>query len=143
MATVQQLLLTKAPAIWSIAPDALVYDAIRLMAEKEIGALLVLEDGELRGIMSERDYARKVILQGKSSRETRVRDIMTREPHCVTPEDSVERCMSLMTDERIRHLPVVRDGELLGVISIGDVVKAVITQQEFFIEQMRQYIAGG
>jgi CBS domain-containing protein len=143
VATVQQLLLTKEPSLWSIAPDALVYDAIRLMAEKEIGALLVLEGGKLVGVMSERDYARKVILKGKSSRETRVRDIMTPEPKCVTPDDTVERCMNIMTDERIRHLPVTQDGRLVGIISIGDVVKAIITQQEFFIEQLRQYIAGG
>ena len=115
-------------------------DALRLMAEKEVGALVVLENERLAGIFSERDYARKVILHGKSSKDTPVREIMTAKVVYVRPEQSVEECMALMTDKRIRHLPVLQDQRVIGVISIGDVVKEVISEQRFVIEQLEQYI---
>ena len=142
MKTVMQLLQTKGQNIWSISPDALIIDALKLMAEKGVGALVVLEAGQVVGIISERDYARKVSLQGKSSKTTPVREIMTQKVVYVRPEQSIEDCMALMTDKRIRHLPVLADGQLIGVISIGDVVKAVISEQEFIIAQLENYITG-
>jgi CBS domain-containing protein len=142
VATVQRLLLEKGSEVWSIAPSSSVFEAIKLMAEKGIGALVVLENGKLVGMLSERDYARKVILKGKSSRETQVGEIMTEDVITVSPETTIEGCMRLMTDHRVRHLPVMEEGKLIGIISIGDVVKAIISQQEFFIEQLQNYIAG-
>ena len=142
MKTVMQLLQTKGQDIWSITPDALVIDALKLMAEKRVGALLVLEAGQVVGILSERDYARKVSLQGKSSKTTPVREIMTQKVVYVRPEQTIEECMALMTDKRIRHLPVLDGNQLIGVISIGDVVKAVISEQEFIIAQLENYITG-
>ncbi|MBI1881824.1 MAG: CBS domain-containing protein [Chloroflexi bacterium] len=142
MQTVSQLLQTKGRQVWSIGPEALVIDALKLMAEKEVGALLVLEAGRVAGILSERDYARKVSLRGKSSKTTPVREIMTEKVVYVRPEQTVADCMALMTNKRIRHLPVMADDQLLGVISIGDVVKAVISEQEFIIEQLENYIIG-
>ena len=142
MRTVRQLLEGKAPEVYSIAPDAAVIDAIRLMAEKFIGALLVMDGNRLVGIVSERDYARKVVLQGHSSRETPVRDIMTSTVVAVSPDDSAERCMQLVTDQRIRHLPVMAGDEVVGVVSIGDLVKAVIEDQQLELEQLQRYIAG-
>ncbi len=142
VATVQRLLLEKGFDVWSIGPDASVYEAIKFMAEKGIGALVVLEDEKMVGMLSERDYARKVILKGRSSRETPVGEIMTRDVVTVTPETTIEECMRLMTDNRVRHLPVCENDKLAGLISIGDVVKAIISQQEFFIEQLQNYIAG-
>lgn len=142
MRTVRQLLAGKAPEVHSITPDAPVIDAIRLMAEKFIGALLVMEGSRLVGIVSERDYARKVVLQGHSSRETPVRDIMTTPVVAVSPDDSAERCMQLVTDKRIRHLPVLRGSEVVGVVSIGDLVKAVIEDQQLELDQLQRYIAG-
>ena len=142
MTIVNQLLRSKGPEIWSVMPETSVYDAIKLMADKGIGALLVLEGERLVGIISERDYARKVILQGKSSRNTPVSEIMTSRVFYVQPEQSIEECMALMTDKHIRHLPVLQDGRLVGVISIGDVVKAIISEQKFMIEQLEQYITG-
>lgn len=142
MTTINHLLETKGHDIWSISPDASVYDALKVMAEKEIGALLVIEDGELIGIISERDYARKVILKGKTSVDTPVREIMTSKVIYVLAEQSIEDCMALMTEKHIRHLPVYTGDQLVGVISIGDVVKAVISQQEFVIEQLEKYITG-
>jgi CBS domain-containing protein len=138
--TVKEILQAKAQKLLSIAPDASVLDALRLMAEKEVGALVVLEGERLAGIFSERDYARKVILQGKSSKDTAVREIMTHKVVCVQPEQSIEDCMALMTDKRIRHLPVLEDQMVVGVISIGDVVKEVISEQRFVIEQLEHYI---
>jgi CBS domain-containing protein len=142
MRTVRQLLEGKAPEVHAIAPDAPVIDAIRLMAEKFIGALLVMDGNRLVGIVSERDYARKVVLQGHSSRETPVRDIMTAQVVAVSPDDTAERCMQLVTDRRIRHLPVLRGGEVVGVVSIGDLVKAVIEDQQLELDQLQRYIAG-
>src|SRR5437870_4511880 len=142
MTSVAQLLHAKGHAVWSIAPDSSVYDAITLMADKEVGALLVVEAQRLVGIVSERDYARKVILQGKSSRDTPVGEIMTDKVFYVRPEQTVEECMALMTAKRIRHLPVLADEQLMGVVSIGDLVKAVISEQEVRIQQLEQYIMG-
>lgn len=142
MTVVTQILQIKGHAIWSIAPEATVYAALELMAEKDVGALLVLDHEELVGILSERDYARKVILQGKLSKETQVHEIMTDAVFSVHPAQSIEECMALMTAKRIRHLPVIDDDKLVGVISIGDVVKAVISEKEFLIHQLEQYIVG-
>ena len=143
MRTVRQLLEGKAPEVHWISPDAPVIDAIRLMAEKFIGALLVMEGGRLVGIVSERDYARKIVLQGRSSRDTPVRDIMTAQVVTVGLGDTAERCMQLVTDRRIRHLPVVDAGHVLGVVSIGDLVRAVIEDQQVEIDQLQRYIAYG
>lgn len=142
MRNVRHLLEAKAPEIFSIGPDAPVRDAIRLMAEKHIGALLVMDGGRLAGILSERDYARKVVLQGRSSADTPVRDIMTAQVISVGLEDTAEHCMQLVTDKRIRHLPVMAGNEVIGVVSIGDLVKAVIEDQQVEIHQLQGYIAG-
>ena len=143
MITVKQLLQNKGFDIWSVTPDTLIIDALKLMADKEIGALLVLDEaGKLMGIMSERDYARKIILQGKSSKTTAVGEIMTEKVVYVRPEQSVETCMALMTSRNIRHLPVMEGGQLVGLISMRDVVGAIIAHQEFIIEQLENYIAG-
>jgi CBS domain-containing protein len=143
MITVRQLLQVKGDDVWSIAPDAWVFDALKLMADKGIGSLLVLEGEKLVGILSERDYARKVILKDKSSMDTPVKEIMTQEVITIRPEQTIQECMELMTDKRVRHLPVLSDDRLTGVISIGDVVKAIISQQEFMIDQLERYIEGG
>lgn len=140
MKTVRHLLQAKGPGVYSIAPDARVFDALTLMAEKNVGALVVLEGDTLAGIISERDYARKVILHGKSSHDIPVRAIMTDKVMTVQPGQTVEECMALMTNERIRHLPVVEDGKLVGVLSIGDLVKEVIAEQEQTIKQLESYI---
>jgi CBS domain-containing protein len=129
--------------LWSIPPETTVYEAIRLMAEKNIGALPVLSDGRLVGLFTERDYARKIVLQGKSSKETRVREIFTGVVITVKPQDSVEDCMKLMTEHRVRHLPVVDKGNVIGIVSIGDLVNWTISTQAAQIAQMEQYIAGG
>ena len=142
MMTVRQLLERKATDIWSIKPEASVYEAIQLMADKGIGALLVMDDDDLVGIMSERDYARKVILKGRSSKKTPVKDIMTAKVLYVSPERSLEECMAIMTEKRIRHLPVLDEGRLTGVFSVGDVIKAIVSEQEFIIEQLENYIKG-
>lgn len=139
--TVAQLLGSKGSAIWSIVPDASVFEALELMAEKNVGALVVVDGGTLVGIMSERDYARKVILVDRGSKNTTVSEIMTADPVTVSPETTVTECMELMTSNRFRHLPVVADGELQGLVSIGDVVRAVISAQEFMIEQLESYIS--
>ena len=141
MRSVRHLLEAKAPEVFSIGPEAPVIDAIRLMAEKRIGAVLVMEAGRLAGILSERDYARKIVLQGRSSSNTAVREIMTGEVISVGMDDTVDRCMQLVTHRRIRHLPVVRGGEVLGVVSIGDLVKAVIEDQQVELDQLQRYIA--
>ncbi len=142
MRTVRQLLGAKAPDVFAVPPGAAVIQAIRLMAEKSSGAVLVMEEGSLAGILSERDYARKVVLKGRSSSDTAVREIMTAEVVTVGPETSIEKCMALMTERRIRHLPVLASGQVLGVVSIGDLVKAVIEDQQLQLAQLQQYIAG-
>ena len=142
MRTVRQLLESKPAEVVSIGPDAPVIDAVRRMAERGIGALLVMEGPRLAGILSERDYARKIVLQGRSSRETPVRDIMTAEVITVAPDDSSRHCMQLVTDRRIRHLPVLERGEVVGVLSIGDLVRAVIEEQQEELEHLQRYIAG-
>ncbi len=141
MKTIQQLLDNKGRDVWSVAPTDSVYDAIAQMAERHVGALLVLSDGKLVGVLSERDYARKVILSGRSSKETAVQDIMTTRVICSKPSQTIEQCMALMTDKRIRHLPVIEHKEVIGIISIGDLVKAIIHEQQFIIEQLEHYIA--
>ena len=141
MRTVRQLLEAKAPEIYAIAPDAPVIDAIRLMADKRIGALLVMEGTRLVGILSERDYARKIVLQGRSSSDTPVSTIMTADVVTVRPDDSAEHCMQVVTEQRIRHLPVLHQGQVLGVVSIGDLVKAVIEDQQVELAQLQRYIA--
>ena len=141
MRTVRHLLEAKAPEVFAIGPDAPVIDAIRLMAEKRIGAVVVMQGGKLVGILSERDYARKIVLQGRSSKDTPVRDIMTGDVISVGLNDTTDRCMQLVTDKRIRHLPVVDDDHVLGVVSIGDLVKAVIEDQQLELDQLQRYIA--
>jgi CBS domain-containing protein len=140
--TVRQILAAKGGDVWSVAPETPVIEALRLMAEKDVGAVLVLRAEQLVGILSERDYARKVVLRGRSSRDTEVSEIMTARVVCVRPETTSEECMALMTDKRVRHLPVQENERILGVISIGDVVKAILTDQRFAIEQLESYIAG-
>ena len=140
--TVKQILSEKGDAVWSISPDTTIFDALKSMSEKGVGALVVIDDQDVVGVFSERDYARKVILEGKSSKDLPVKEIMTRRVVFVKPENTTEDCMALMTDKHIRHLPVVVDGKLVGIISIGDVVKAIISQQEYVIEQLENYITG-
>jgi len=142
MATVRQLLNGKGSEIYAVAPDATVFDALAEMAERNVGALLVLEGERMAGILSERDYARKVILAGKASRDTLVREIMTSEVISVAPEHTTGDCLRLMTDKRIRHLPVLEDGRVAGIISIGDVVKAKMDEQQVMIGHLEDYIAG-
>jgi CBS domain-containing protein len=142
MKIVNDILQHKGFDLWFVAPEATVYDALSLMSDKDIGALLVLENDQLVGIFSERDYARKVILQGKSSKITPVKEIMSTKVYFVSPEQTLQECMAVMTDKHIRHLPVLRGEKLVGVISIGDVVKAIIYDQEFTIEQLEKYISG-
>ena len=140
MKSLNQLLAAKGNQVYSIRPDAKVIEALQLMAQKDIGALVVMDGGKLVGIMSERDYARKVILHGKSSQDVMVRDIMTSGVITVDPSQTVEQCMALVTQKRIRHLPVVENDKLLGVLSIGDLVKEVIAEQEQTIKQLESYI---
>ncbi|HZC86106.1 MAG TPA: CBS domain-containing protein [Steroidobacteraceae bacterium] len=140
MITVRQLLDKKGRQVFSIGPGAAVLEAIRLMAERHVGALLVMEGETLSGIVSERDYARKVILMGRSSADTPVRDIMTVAVVTVQPETPVEKCMQVMTERRVRHLPVIEAGRVVGMVSIGDLVKAVIAEQQQHIEQLESYI---
>ena len=140
MKTVGQLLQGKTRGLCTVSPELRVYDALKLMADKDIGALLVVHNDKLVGILSERDYARKVILHGKSSHDTPVKEIMTERVVCVQPKNSVEECMALMTDKRIRHLPVLENDQLIGVLSIGDLVKETISEQQFMIKQLESYI---
>ena len=142
MTTVRQILQEKDSKLWTIQPDITVFDALKIMADNNIGALLVMSKDKLIGIFSERDYARKVILQGKSSKDTAVSEIMVTNVVYVKPDQSVEECMALMTDKRIRHLPALDQEELIGIISIGDVVKTIISDQEFTIQQLENYISG-
>ena len=140
--TVQNIIDVKGSDVWSIDADASVFEALEFMADKNIGAVIVVHGGELVGIMSERDYARKIILMARLSKKTKVSEIMTPDPVTVTSADTVGACMGLMTENRFRHLPVVDEGVLKGVISIGDVVRAVIEEQKFLIEQLESYITG-
>ncbi|RPJ01770.1 MAG: CBS domain-containing protein [Candidatus Aminicenantes bacterium] len=143
MIIVKDMLDQKGHTAWTIGPDAKVFDALELMAKKGIGALIVVEnDDEIVGILSERDYARKIILMGRQSQDTPVKDIMTREVYGVHMETTAEECMALMTDKHFRHLPVCKDGKLAGVISIGDVVKAIMTDQKVTIVNLENYIMG-
>jgi len=140
MTTVKQLLDIKGRNILSISPNDSVYAAVERMSENNIGALLVIENGQLVGILSERDYARKVILKGKSSKNTLIREIMTPDVLCVSPETTVEECMALLTENRVRHLPVMEGGKLTGIVSIGDLVKQIISDKDFTIQQLEHYI---
>ncbi len=142
MRTVKQILNQKGGTFWSVAPDTMVVDALRLMADKDVGALLVLEGGRLVGILSERDYARKVILKGKSSLQTPVKQIMTGHVLFVRPEQTVEECMALVTEHRFRHLPVMVGDKVVGIVSIGDLVKASLDEKDFTIKQLENYITG-
>ena len=143
MITLRQLLQSKGGGVWSVTSTSTVFDALQTMAEKNVGALLVIDEGRLVGILSERDYARKVALKGKSSKDTLVKEIMTEKVVYVRPDESIEECMALMTEKHFRHLPVIDNGTLIGVISIGDVVRAVISEQKFIIAQLENYISGG
>ena len=141
--TVEQILKRKGGEVSTVSTDTLVYRALGLMQDKGIGALIVLDDaGKVAGIVSERDYARKVILEGRSSKETFTKDIMTSDLYVVSPSTTVDECISLMTEKRVRHLPVFEDGRLVGVISIGDVVKAIVKEQKIEIKHLSDYIAG-
>lgn len=144
MASINQLLQNKGQQVWSVSPDHTVLEALKTMSEKNIGAVVVLEeDNTLCGIFSERDYARKVVLDGRSSSDTPVRDVMTSEVYYVHPQDSVDRCMTLMSEKRFRHLPVLDDNEqILGIISIGDVVKSIIAEQKLLINHLEDFITG-
>ncbi len=139
---VGEVLERKGHCVYDVSPDTSVYDALKLMAEKNVGAVLVLDQGHLMGIMSERDYARKVVLAGRLSHGTKVRDIMTPNPICVEVTQTIGEAMAIMTHRRIRHLPVLDKGQLVGLISIGDVVKAVIAEQEYMIEQLERFVTG-
>jgi CBS domain-containing protein len=143
MKNVRELLENKGTVVFSVTPDTTVFATLELMAEKEIGAVLVFESERLVGLFSERDYARQVILKGKSSKDTRVRDVMTARVTYIRPEQTVEDCMALMTDKRVRHLPVLDQGRVVGLVSIGDIVKAVISEKQFIIEQLENYISSG
>lgn len=140
--TVRQLLQEKGHAVWSIHPDATVFEALEQMAARNVGSLVVIEGGVIVGIFSERDYARKVILHGHASRDLKVRSVMSTDLITVGPEQNLSDCMNLMTEHRVRHLPVLEEGKQIGVVSIGDVVKAVVAEQEFLIEQLQEYISG-
>lgn len=142
MTTVRNILQTKGAEVWSVEPETPVMNALRIMDEKNIGALVVARGGSVLGILSERDYARKLVLKGKATSDATVQDLMTPTVITVTPSQSMDRCMELMTSKRIRHLPVVENEKLIGLISIGDVVKAVISEKEFLIKQLENYITG-
>jgi len=142
MKTVKDILRVKGHEVWVIEPDALVYDALKLMADKKVGALVVMEGTRVVGIISERDYARKVILMGGSSKSMRIKEIMTTRVVYARSEQTIEECMALMTGKHIRHLPVINEGRLVGVVSIGDLVKSIIDEQKFVIEQLERYISG-
>jgi CBS domain-containing protein len=143
MTTTVRQMLTGKPGIYSVTPDDTMYDALSLMADKNIGAVVVLSEGEIRGILSERDYARKVALLGRTSKSTPVSEVMTTNVICVHPEWTADTCMALMTDKRIRHLPVIENGRLIGIVSIGDIVRAVVEEQQFTIQSLERYITSG
>ena len=139
---VSDILDSKGHEVWAVKPDDTVFDSLQLMAEKEIGALLVMEGDRLVGIVTERDYARKVILEGKSAKTSSVAEVMTTRVLCVTPERTIDECMALMTDKRARHLPVLDHKRVIGIISIGDLVKTLISEQQVLIDQLQHYISG-
>jgi CBS domain-containing protein len=141
MKTIREVLRQKGETVHTIGPDATVFEALQRMAELKIGALVVVEGGRPVGLLSERDYARSVVLKGRTSRDTPVREIMVRRVIGVRPDQPLEECMALMTERRVRHLPVVEDGQLVGLISIGDAIKAIISEQKFIIEQLEHYIS--
>ena len=142
MQTVRDILKAKGSEVWSVAPDATVFDALQRMAEKEVGALVVMQGTQIVGLMSERDYARKIILHGRASPTTLVKEIMTSPVVYIHLDQPIEECMSLITEKRIRHLPVIENGKLVGLISIGDIVKSIIADQQFIIEQLVRYVSG-
>ena len=142
MNSIRQILEQKGNDVWVTSPEASVYEALSLLAKKNVGALLVIKNQELVGIVSERDYARKVALLGKASVKTPVSEIMTTQVFSITPQNTTEEAMALMTDKRIRHLPVIEEGKIVGVISIGDLVKSIIANQEYVIDQLEKYISG-
>ncbi|MEE9346004.1 MAG: CBS domain-containing protein [Methylococcales bacterium] len=142
MYTVREILQSKDSKLWTIETDASVFEALQLMAEKNIGSLLVMENKKMQGIFSERDYARGIVLKGKSSKKTSVGELMTKNVIYVAPDDRIKECMALMTSKRVRHLPVYQDGELIGIVSIGDLVKQIISDQEFTIRELEKYITG-
>ena len=142
MGTVRNILLQKGNAVYSIDPDSCVYDALEMLEEKNLGALVVVDQEKLMGIFTERDYARKVVLKGKSSKDTPVRDIMSDRPIVVTPNTSIETCMQLMTEKFIRHLPVMDNGQLVGIVSIGDLVRSTIEEKDYIIDTLSHYISG-
>lgn len=142
MNTIGQLLESKGKDIWSIAPNATVFEALRIMAKKNVGALLVIDKEKLVGVFSERDYARKVILEGKSSKDTAVGELMTKDVYYIDPKNTLHETLAVMTSRRIRHMPVLDSGRLIGIVSIGDVVKQIIAVQEFTIRELEKYISG-
>ncbi len=142
MSTASDILKAKGQGFWSISPQATVFEALKILADKDIGALLVVVEEKLVGIFSERDYARKVILKGKSSKETSVGELMTKEVLYVSPAENIENCMALMTAKRVRHLPVLENDRLLGIVTIGDVVSQIISEQQFTIQELEKYIYG-
>jgi CBS domain-containing protein len=142
MTTVQNILESKGAAVWTVEPDTLVFDALTLMAEKNIGALLVTKDNALVGIFSERDYARKIVLKGGASHTAAVKEIMTQGVISVGPDQSIDECMEIMTGKHVRHLPVFENNKLIGMVSIGDIVKAMVSEREHTIEQLKNYITG-
>ena len=143
MIKMKDILTSKGHEIWSITPDKTVFEALELMADKEIGALLVMEGDRVNGLFSERDYARKMILMGRTSKDTKVNEVMTSKVICSALNHSADECMALMTEKHIRHLPVLDGDQVVGLISIGDVVKSIISEQQFSIEQLTNYITGG
>ncbi len=142
MGKVRNILLSKPTSTISVCPDSTVFEALEVMVDKNIGALLVMDQEKFVGIFTERDYARKVILKGKASKETKIRDIMTENPVTVSPDNTIEECMRMMTNKYIRHLPVIENEKLIGIISIGDVVRYIIDEQKFIIENLEHYITG-
>ena len=142
MQTIRDILKIKGTDVWCVEPDATVYDALQRMAEKEVGALVVTEGSQVVGLISEREYARKVVLEGRTSPTTLVKEIMISPVMYIHLDQTIEECMSLMTEKRTRHLPVIEDGKLVGLISIGDIVKSIIADQQFLIEQLVRYVSG-
>jgi len=140
MKTVKLILHKKPAVVHSVSQDVSVLEALEIMMEKNISALLVIEGGRLKGIFTERDYARKIILQGKSSKDTAIHEVMTKDPHTITPDEAIDQCMQLMTNNHFRHLPVLNDGAVIGIISIGDLVKSIIEDQQQTISQLESYI---